>query len=193
MAALSEGFGIDSGECFHKECFKCEKCRIIITDGNFAMEGTSVYHPRCRSLAMGDVCRTCSKIIEDAILTYKGTKFHSDCFTCATCTKPLSGKPFSDIDGKLMCGPCSTAYQLEKATLQKEKSAAEALAAQPASEAKVLVTTTAQAPAVVQDVKSSPGTSGSGSVAEGDNGVPVACDKCRKSLNPHVSLSFFLF
>lgn len=175
VMALSEGYGLDSGECFHKECFKCEKCRIIITDGSFAMEGTAVYHQKCRSLAMGDVCRTCQQPIYDAILTFKGTKFHSECFTCATCANPLSGKAFSDIDGKLLCGTCSTAYQLEKAKIQKETSAASA--SSPAAVKPTVISTTGSAPPVEI-------TSSSSSSAHDE--PDITCEKCKKKVSPTV-------
>jgi len=194
VAALSEAFGLDTGECFHRDCFKCERCRIPITDGKFTMEGKLLYHPRCRSLAAGDICHVCSKTIEDNVLTFKGTKYHSDCFTCSVCTKPLSGKPFSHVEDTLMCQTCHTAHNLKKANISTQEidTHHHHLPADSAPAPKTVASTTASAPAVETEVPAA-----AADLAGGD-GSPIPCEKCSKPMSlASVSLfdfsSFFFF
>lgn len=44
-------------------------------------------------------------MIDEEYVTYKGSPWHPDCFTCANCNKVLSGE-FNPRDEKLYCTDC---------------------------------------------------------------------------------------
>ena len=52
------------------------------------------------------VCMKCGDVIKTTSVTYEGHSFHSDCFVCAECGKPLAGKAFCRMEDQRVCHDC---------------------------------------------------------------------------------------
>jgi len=51
-------------------------------------------------------CRVVVQVINKGGITYKGTPWHRECFTCTGCNKVLVGEKFTSRDEKPFCADC---------------------------------------------------------------------------------------
>lgn len=63
-------------------------------------EGALLSEPAC-----GHVCR-CSQAITSGGVSYQDQPWHSECFVCNTCKKPLAGQRFTAHEDHLYCVDC---------------------------------------------------------------------------------------
>ncbi|XP_075244194.1 four and a half LIM domains protein 2-like [Convolutriloba macropyga] len=52
-------------------------------------------------------CDKCFKVIVDDFLSFKGSNYHTECFTCSHCQLTLDGKKFAvQESGRMLCATC---------------------------------------------------------------------------------------
>eukprot|EP00669_Euglena_mutabilis_P007295 TRINITY_DN2626_c0_g1_i1.p1 TRINITY_DN2626_c0_g1~~TRINITY_DN2626_c0_g1_i1.p1 ORF type:complete len:380 (+),score=94.89 TRINITY_DN2626_c0_g1_i1:25-1140(+) len=84
---------------WHPECFKCAKCKGPISDAEFKVDKTKVYHAKC-SAGPEIICKGCSKPITDRkVLDALDTTWHPGCFKCLVCSKLIDGGSYKTKDG----------------------------------------------------------------------------------------------
>eukprot|EP00668_Euglena_longa_P003225 GGOE01003773.1.p1 GENE.GGOE01003773.1~~GGOE01003773.1.p1 ORF type:complete len:419 (-),score=107.86 GGOE01003773.1:502-1758(-) len=103
---------------WHMECFTCGRCGRPIIDKCFAAIGDVPYHSACDPVlsgtstppassplaqgpqSTGQVCAGCSSVIESGMTTMAlGKVWHSECFCCAKCGRPIREDKFKTDRG----------------------------------------------------------------------------------------------
>eukprot|EP00667_Euglena_gracilis_P008173 EG_transcript_8270 len=105
---------------WHMECFTCGRCGRPIIDKCFAAVGDVPYHSSCDPVAAGasppppptaspppegspaegQVCAGCRQGIESGMTTMAlGKVWHSECFLCAKCSRPIREDKFKTDRG----------------------------------------------------------------------------------------------
>jgi len=86
------------GENFHNSCFHCNRCGSQLVNKKFVHSNNRVYCEACYSSKeisqMLPFCAICFQEITDNICTAMGRRFHTNCFRCIICKRPLSGAEF---------------------------------------------------------------------------------------------------
>lgn len=92
---------------WHSSCFRCVVCQKCVDP---KVVGKNFYEkdgkPYCETDFMNtfDKCCVCNKAITDRKLEALGRKYHSKCFVCSVCKKPLEGQTFNhDEQNSLYC------------------------------------------------------------------------------------------
>jgi LIM domain-containing protein 2 len=96
---------------WHKECFSCAKCQLLLSGQQFVSMEDRPYCIPCYGELFAKKCLNCAK----PILGFRGYKFisfedkhfHSECFNCIKCSANLVGKGFLLIENKVTCPDCS--------------------------------------------------------------------------------------
>lgn len=68
-------------------------------------EGETVCVP-CYEEHFAQRCLKCNGVINKGGITYKGTPYHRDCFTCTHCSKILAGEKFTSREEQPYCADC---------------------------------------------------------------------------------------
>ena len=101
---------------WHQECFKCFNCgsgyleistnfplTICSLVDSYVRKDKEVWCTKCYSSEM--MCDKCNQPLPTTYVATKGKKYHSDCFTCGTCSKAL-GSNYYDVEGVFQCENC---------------------------------------------------------------------------------------
>ncbi|KAI8816582.1 uncharacterized protein EV422DRAFT_571553 [Fimicolochytrium jonesii] len=91
---------------FHSGCFNCNNCRTPIDYENSVVlvgeDGKAI----CVNCSYK--CKGCGNpILEEAITTGNDT-YHTHCFNCSSCARPIQDLRFFHINGRLLCPSCHT-------------------------------------------------------------------------------------
>ena len=91
------------GKVYHKECFKCFKCKRRI-DGKFFEKMDKPYCGKCWETVTEECCECKQPIKGDCIEA--GKKFyHPGCMRCFVCSDALRGQ-FLTYEGDPICEKC---------------------------------------------------------------------------------------
>jgi len=90
------------GKLYHEWCFKCSECKMMLAKGEDFFEGKRGV--LCRS-CHDYQCQECQQVIKtsEAIVKFKGAKYHGNCFRCTKCRTVLDPKEFYELSGKPYC------------------------------------------------------------------------------------------
>jgi hypothetical protein len=105
----------------------CVRCEQSIPDGRWIQtDGPGVLCEQCWKAMYLPKCRRCNLTIEGAAISsadgqLKG-KYHRECFSCFTCSKPFPDKSFYVFDGQPYC-----AYHYHEVSLIAMQTCAEAV------------------------------------------------------------------
>jgi len=119
---------------WHKECFSCGTCGKTVDGTFYVIEGQrkcedcySVSHTchTCGKPLVGQflqypdgreihkecaptkMCSKCSLEITGNYTDVMGLEYHPDCFTCVSCSLPLGGQKFVELEGSPHCLTCA--------------------------------------------------------------------------------------
>uniref|UniRef100_A0A915KFR0 LIM zinc-binding domain-containing protein n=1 Tax=Romanomermis culicivorax TaxID=13658 RepID=A0A915KFR0_ROMCU len=92
------------GHYYHTKCFNCDSCSASLSDGYHHSDG-HFFCVKCYTNYMPK-CAKCEKVI--GLKNGRCTKaldrmWHSECFTCEICKKPLDCAFYFVIDGRPYC------------------------------------------------------------------------------------------
>ncbi|MBF0610749.1 MAG: protein DA1 [Magnetococcales bacterium] len=82
------------GGNWHSQCFICPECRQPIGSGQFFEKKGYPFHPECYARKHAPLCHGCETPIVGTIITALGKSFHSQCFLCSACGKPIQAGGF---------------------------------------------------------------------------------------------------
>ncbi|XP_041076977.1 four and a half LIM domains protein 1-like isoform X1 [Polyodon spathula] len=94
------------GNTWHEECFTCFQCKLPIGSQSFLTKGEDIYCTSCHEKKFAKICVHCKKAITSGGVSYQDQPWHSQCFVCNTCKKPLAGQPFTAHEDNLYCVDC---------------------------------------------------------------------------------------
>jgi cysteine/glycine-rich protein len=110
---------------WHSQCFKCKSCSKRLESGTANLQEEDLYCNACHRKLFSapppskeplapyinkedqDCCPRCGKRVYFAEqVAYLQRKWHTTCFTCATCNKRVDSATASDHSSDLYCRPC---------------------------------------------------------------------------------------
>ncbi|XP_067951017.1 four and a half LIM domains protein 2-like isoform X2 [Watersipora subatra] len=93
---------------YHESCFLCSSCHTTLANTQFLNRGGSLVCEACYNSNFAEQCDLCTKIFKHDMekVEYNGKKYHTTCFTCMNCKKPIGDKSFMPRDNKFMCMNC---------------------------------------------------------------------------------------
>lgn len=94
------------GNSWHDECFTCCSCRRPIASQSFLSKGDDVYCNPCYDEKFAKACFSCKKPITSGGVNYQEQPWHSHCFVCSSCSKPLAGTSFTTHQDQVFCVDC---------------------------------------------------------------------------------------
>lgn len=119
---LTPQFASKNGKIFHTECYtkakaqapRCAKCigPILPTDVAVAMALGGATSPNGKDVTLRFhsrcfMCDACKKPLNDRFFTYGQTFIHETCVSCSVCGQNVYRKPFSQLqEGGYICDPC---------------------------------------------------------------------------------------
>lgn len=97
------------GRSWHLHHFACFQCDQSLGGLRYVMRDDRPYCLQCFETQFADPCSTCHRpiAVDDARMSHGRQQWHASnaCFACATCQKPLLGKPFlPKEDEGVFCG-----------------------------------------------------------------------------------------
>jgi len=105
------------GKFYHKECFKCTKCKQKITGKFFERNGK----PYCEKdfSKLQDECCICKQKIKGDAIELAKKHYHPDCCKCQICGETVRGKyythaglPMCEVDYKSRADKCSVCNEI---------------------------------------------------------------------------------
>ncbi|XP_010901304.1 four and a half LIM domains protein 1b [Esox lucius] len=94
------------GTVWHEDCFTCYSCKRPIRSKSFLTKGTDIYCVPCHEKKFAKICVGCKQAITSGGVNYQDQPWHSDCFVCSSCRKPLAGTRFTSHEEKAFCVDC---------------------------------------------------------------------------------------
>ncbi|UJR24805.1 hypothetical protein I4U23_006180 [Adineta vaga] len=93
---------------YHRECFNCDYCRRSLIDQvNIHIQNSKRCCNQCFDDKFASQCYVCSqKIPSGRYTTYKGNKYHLDCFKCPHCQNVIREMEFPTYDNHPCCEQC---------------------------------------------------------------------------------------
>lgn len=91
-------------ECFwHVACFTCITCgrRVPLDQDNVLLVGTQ---PMCGQCTFN--CCACNEVIIDEVIMCDQDPYHTHCFRCTYCQRPIESNVFAKGPGTLACVAC---------------------------------------------------------------------------------------
>ncbi|KAL9084121.1 MAG: hypothetical protein Q9159_005416 [Coniocarpon cinnabarinum] len=80
---------------WHKECFSCKTCKSPFLTADFYVLRDEPYCSHHYHMLNNSLCRSCHTGIEGRYFEIDGRRrFHTGCFACADCRRPLAGDYF---------------------------------------------------------------------------------------------------
>ncbi|MXQ88135.1 LIM and senescent cell antigen-like-containing domain protein 2 isoform X1 [Bos indicus] len=122
------------GKQWHVEHFVCAKCeKPFLGHRHYEKKGLAYCETHYNQL-FGDVCYTCSHVIEGDVVSALNKAWCVHCFSCSTCNSRLTLKnKFVEFDMKPVCKRCYEKFPLELKKRLKKLSELAARRAQPKS------------------------------------------------------------
>ncbi|KAK9968313.1 hypothetical protein ABG768_002644 [Culter alburnus] len=94
------------GNSWHDECFICYQCQKPIGSKSFITKNNNIYCSPCHEKKFAKQCACCKKPITTGGVNYQDQPWHSECFVCSSCRKPLAGTSFTSHEEKVYCVDC---------------------------------------------------------------------------------------
>ncbi|MEQ2294813.1 hypothetical protein AMECASPLE_007645 [Ameca splendens] len=94
------------GNSWHDECFTCCSCKRPIASQSFLSKDDAVYCNPCYDEKFVKSCVSCKKPITSGGVNYQEQPWHSHCFVCSSCSKPLAGSSFTTHQDQVFCVDC---------------------------------------------------------------------------------------
>ncbi|XP_060741678.1 four and a half LIM domains protein 1a isoform X1 [Tachysurus vachellii] len=91
---------------WHEECFICFECKQPIRSQSFLTKGDEFYCGACHEKKFAKNCARCKEPITSGGISYQDKPWHSECFVCLTCKKPLAGARFTAHEDDFYCVDC---------------------------------------------------------------------------------------
>uniref|UniRef100_A0A3P8X057 Four and a half LIM domains protein 1 n=1 Tax=Cynoglossus semilaevis TaxID=244447 RepID=A0A3P8X057_CYNSE len=91
---------------WHEDCFTCFDCKQPIGTKSFLTKGEDVYCSGCHDKKFAKKCFHCKQPITSGGISYQEQPWHSDCFVCRTCRKPLAEARFTSHENNVYCVDC---------------------------------------------------------------------------------------
>lgn len=85
-------------------CSTCEACQTLISCTSKVSFTPAEREPETSPCQSSSLTSGSSPVLQD--LSYQDRHWHSQCFLCATCRRPLVDRPFTSRDADLMCTEC---------------------------------------------------------------------------------------
>ncbi|KAL4631665.1 four and a half LIM domains protein 1-like isoform X1 [Arapaima gigas] len=113
--------------CAREEGTRCQTCYKVITPGGSALPISHLRHKQdaiifkhrrgrgythllthkyAKTNTQWDTLHISSLPITSGGITYQDQPWHSECFACITCRKPLAGARFTAVEDKMYCVDC---------------------------------------------------------------------------------------
>ncbi|XP_055500082.1 four and a half LIM domains protein 1a [Leucoraja erinacea] len=103
-----------AGSHWHERCFTCHRCLKEIGSESFVPRGDDIYCVSCNQKKFSQHCTHCKKPITSGGVSYKEEPWHTECFICKTCRKPLGGQQFTGHENSLYCAECYGTFIAKK-------------------------------------------------------------------------------
>ncbi|KAK0148205.1 Four and a half LIM domains protein 1 [Merluccius polli] len=94
------------GNSWHDECFTCSQCKRPIGSQSFLSKGSDIYCTPCHDKKFAKHCAACKQPITSGGVSYQEEPWHSHCFVCSSCSKPLVGTSFTKHQDQVFCVDC---------------------------------------------------------------------------------------
>uniref|UniRef100_A0A8C6L2N6 Four and a half LIM domains 1 n=1 Tax=Nothobranchius furzeri TaxID=105023 RepID=A0A8C6L2N6_NOTFU len=94
------------GKSWHDECFICCGCKQPMGSQSFLSKESDVYCTPCYDEKFAKRCFSCKKPITSGGVNYQEQPWHSHCFVCSSCSKPLAGSSFTNHQNQVFCVDC---------------------------------------------------------------------------------------
>uniref|UniRef100_A0A3P9MPU0 Four and a half LIM domains 1 n=1 Tax=Oryzias latipes TaxID=8090 RepID=A0A3P9MPU0_ORYLA len=91
---------------WHEECFTCFECKQPIRTQSFLAKGDDIFCVPCHDKKFAKKCFHCKQAITSGGISYQDQPWHSECFVCQTCRKPLAGSRFTSHENHVYCVDC---------------------------------------------------------------------------------------
>eukprot|EP01102_Stenamoeba_stenopodia_P000334 TRINITY_DN10314_c0_g1_i1.p1 TRINITY_DN10314_c0_g1~~TRINITY_DN10314_c0_g1_i1.p1 ORF type:complete len:284 (+),score=57.32 TRINITY_DN10314_c0_g1_i1:68-919(+) len=93
------------GKRWHKDCFKCSKCRNKILAGESFNEDDDEPNAYVCATCSAPKCKQCNRAIDASsdVVNFEGTKYHPRCFKCVDCRTVLDPSAFYAWEKKPYC------------------------------------------------------------------------------------------
>ncbi len=95
------------GNCWHKECFICTRCRQNVQD-KYYFDNLDLLCHECTGSQSIAQCQGCKLAISSTVsfLKHKELCWHAECFKCTLCQTFLADGHFKEIEDKIICNKC---------------------------------------------------------------------------------------
>ncbi|CAK8687852.1 four and a half LIM domains protein 2-like [Clavelina lepadiformis] len=93
----------------NQEVPSCNKCLVSLMGRQYLVgQNSRKFCVECYEALFCNTCHTCGSIIATGSrdISYKDLHFHDGCFTCAGCSKSLSGERFIHKENQFICERC---------------------------------------------------------------------------------------
>ncbi|KAE8602864.1 hypothetical protein XENTR_v10014156 [Xenopus tropicalis] len=101
---------------WHRECFVCTSCKKNLVGEKSTSRDESPYCVDCFDNLYAKKCAACAKPITGQggakYISFEDRQWHSDCFTCAKCSKSLVGEKFHTNEDDVLCPSCGLAIKM---------------------------------------------------------------------------------
>ncbi|XP_012691238.1 four and a half LIM domains protein 1b [Clupea harengus] len=104
------------GNVWHEDCFTCYQCKQPIRSQSFMTKNDNVYCTHCHEKKFAKHCFSCKQAITTGGVNYQDQPWHSECFVCTKCRKPLAGTRFTSHEEKAFCVDCYKTTVAKKCT-----------------------------------------------------------------------------
>ncbi|KAL9905239.1 four and a half LIM domains protein limpet isoform 3-T4 [Glossina fuscipes fuscipes] len=98
-------------EPWHRECFTCTHCNIILAGQRFTSRDEKPYCAECFGELFAKRCTSCVKPITGIggtrFISFEDRHWHHDCFVCASCKTTLVGRGFITDGPDIICPECA--------------------------------------------------------------------------------------
>uniref|UniRef100_A0A3Q3LQN0 Four and a half LIM domains 3b n=1 Tax=Mastacembelus armatus TaxID=205130 RepID=A0A3Q3LQN0_9TELE len=109
--ALTKGGVTYKDEIWHKECFFCTSCKMLLAGQPFTSQGESPYCVKCFSSLYAKKCAGCNTAItgfgDGKYVSFEDRQWHQPCFKCSRCSVSLVGSGFFPDRDQILCTDCN--------------------------------------------------------------------------------------
>jgi len=98
------------GNSYHESCWRCEGCRGSLNGVAFGLKDGRPWCKDCNFGRPKEYCPSCGKLIAEGTFTKAlGQTYHSGCFKCQKCQKPIGQGTggFFEKNGQIICKSCN--------------------------------------------------------------------------------------
>ena len=91
---------------WHRECFYCTSCRKSLISQGFHTYDSHLMCEKCYAEKVSQKCVVCHHTILGKAIQFNYTFYHTECFICNGCKKPLTGEKVQERKGAPYCQVC---------------------------------------------------------------------------------------